>query len=357
MINLLPLATAVFAAVNWHSCAFALFAVLTCFFAIAVAATNNIVRMAFYLTLALGSTAGLFFLAGAEFVGAMQFMIYVGGTLVLLIFGVMLTAHGNFINMKTAAGEWVISGALGAALFVLLVRSSTNVDSWIKPRPDATAITVAEGQTTGALGLSLVGIRVDKFNEPNERLRAGYSGYLLPFVIVSMHLLVVLVGAAYMARTKRRGSGRLEAASHTNRAERSDMPFFPTVGIVKGIIINLALAVICFTSSRWLPAVAGINETAKGFVDALQNHSTSLLPSLGMLFLLNAGLLGVVWNWQAWGMVGLVVVPLVQAWLIANSALGFVPAVVFLVALWVPLAALYLLFQQGGVNSVWNRME
>ena len=56
--------------------------------------------MAFYLVLSLGSTAGLFFLAGAEFVGAMQLMIYVGGTLVLLIFGVMLTAQKDFINKQ-----------------------------------------------------------------------------------------------------------------------------------------------------------------------------------------------------------------------------------------------------------------
>ena len=49
--------------------------------------------MAFYLVLSLAATAGLFFLAGADFVGAMQLMIYVGGTLVLLIFGVMLTAQ------------------------------------------------------------------------------------------------------------------------------------------------------------------------------------------------------------------------------------------------------------------------
>ncbi len=59
--------------------------------------TSNIVRMAFYLVLSLGATSGLFFLAGADFVGAMQLMIYVGGTLVLLVFGVMLTAKGPFI--------------------------------------------------------------------------------------------------------------------------------------------------------------------------------------------------------------------------------------------------------------------
>ena len=46
----------------------------------------------------------------------------------------------------------------------------------------------------------------------DERLKAGMSGYLLPFVIVSVHLLVVLIGAAYMARTKR-VAPRTEATS------------------------------------------------------------------------------------------------------------------------------------------------
>ena len=70
---------------DWNTFFFALFALIACAFAVAVLFTSNIVRMAFYLTICLGATAGLFFLAGAEFVGAMQLMIYVGGTLVLLI--------------------------------------------------------------------------------------------------------------------------------------------------------------------------------------------------------------------------------------------------------------------------------
>ena len=77
------------AAINWHSVFFLLFGALTCLAALGVLFSSNIVRMAFYLIISLGATAGLFFLAGAHFVGAMQIMIYVGGTLVLLIFGVM----------------------------------------------------------------------------------------------------------------------------------------------------------------------------------------------------------------------------------------------------------------------------
>ena len=60
------------AAVNWHSVLFLLFAAVACACAVAVVLADNVVRMAFYLVLSLAATAGLFFLAGAEFVGASE---------------------------------------------------------------------------------------------------------------------------------------------------------------------------------------------------------------------------------------------------------------------------------------------
>ena len=80
------------AAIHWDSFFFLFFALVTCVFAVAVVVSNNIVRMASYLVASLCGVAGLFFLSGAQFLGAMQLMLYVGGTVVLLIFGVMLTA-------------------------------------------------------------------------------------------------------------------------------------------------------------------------------------------------------------------------------------------------------------------------
>lgn len=160
--------------------------------------------MAFYLVLSLSSSAGLFFLAGSEFVGAMQLMIYVGGTLVLLIFGVMLTARAKFLTLQTAAGEWVLALIVGGALFFLLASAAIGVPDWANPNPVRQGITAADLEAATPIGLGFTGVRVDKLHESDAVLRQGMSGYLLPFVIVSMHLLVVLVGAAYMARTKKR---------------------------------------------------------------------------------------------------------------------------------------------------------
>jgi NADH-quinone oxidoreductase subunit J len=198
------------AAVNWHSLFFLVFAVTACAFAVAVVVADNIVRMAVYLVFSLAATAGLFFLAGADFIGAMQLMIYVGGTLVLLVFGVMLTAQAPFVSIRTPNTDRVLAGIVGAALLAVLLQAAVSVEAWRRP---------ASGEVTAPsatpIGMALVGVRVD---EPGAGPSSGAgsagaaagrrSGYLLPFEIVSVHLLVVLVGAAYLARAKRRRTPR-----------------------------------------------------------------------------------------------------------------------------------------------------
>jgi len=171
---------------NWHAIFFYLYAALACSFAVAVVVTSNIVRMAFYLVLSLAATSGLFYLADADFVAAMQLMIYVGGTLVLLVFGVMLTAQGPFINLKTDSGDWVKSGFIGAALLAVLLAAAFKVPQWLPSQEAVEMTTQNMAPTATPLGMKLL------------------SDYLLPFEIVSIHLLVVLVGAAYLARTKKR---------------------------------------------------------------------------------------------------------------------------------------------------------
>src|ERR1700730_12183747 len=99
---------------------------LTALCAIAVVLSQNIVRSATWLLFTLGGTSGIFFLHGADFVGATQLLIYVGGTLVLVIFGVMLTAQGPFITMRTSAVEWGVSLLVGLALYAVLAFSALD---------------------------------------------------------------------------------------------------------------------------------------------------------------------------------------------------------------------------------------
>jgi len=187
--------------INWHSFFFLLFGLLASAFAVGVVVASNVVRMALYLIVSLAATAGLFFLAGADFVGAMQIMIYVGGTLVLLVFGVMLTAQGPFVSMKTGGGDWLLASLVAGVLLALLIPAAFSVPDWRGGEP----VPAVMEPTATPIGVGLLGVRVDKLDADRpESLKPGMSSYLLPFEIVSLHLLVVLVGAAYLARTKRR---------------------------------------------------------------------------------------------------------------------------------------------------------
>jgi NADH:ubiquinone oxidoreductase subunit 6 (subunit J) len=198
-----------------HTFLFWAVAVATGLSAIAVVVTQNIVRAATWLLFTLGGVSATFFLIGADFVGATQLLVYVGGTLVLVVFGVMLTAQGPFITMKTSAAEWGLAAGVGLIFLGVLVVSLTQPDNW--PGKDQTNPRMTNAQTSTSsqqLGLAFFGFReatpdalltgVRPGSIPMGQKKREKVGYLLPFEIVSVHLLVVLLGAAYLARAKRR---------------------------------------------------------------------------------------------------------------------------------------------------------
>jgi NADH-quinone oxidoreductase subunit J len=183
--------------------------------ALAVVITQNIVRSAVFLLFTLAGTAAVFFLLGADFVGATQLIIYVGGILVLVVFGVMLTAQGPFISMKVGGGEWAVASAVGILLMGALVLS-VSMGNWSPPASQERMNDAQQSLSSARLGLAFLGL---KEITPRDESLTGYPlvnpqhnrqrvAYLLPFEIVSVHLLVVLIGAAYLARAKRRKGAR-----------------------------------------------------------------------------------------------------------------------------------------------------
>jgi NADH:ubiquinone oxidoreductase subunit 6 (subunit J) len=244
---------------------FWLLALTTCGGAIAVVVNQNVVRMAFWLVVSLGSVAAIYFLLHADFVGATQLMIYVGGTVVLLIFGVMLTASGPHVNIKTSPADLVMAGGVGVLMLFLLISTVTSVDWEVaynkldspaaeevqvaggdeergdvrvevddqavaddhvaaddeenggihpeyprKLRPGYNDPRITQGNTARPIGLKLLGVSLEDIGKDPGELSAGY---LLPFEIVSVHLLVVLIGAGYLARAKRRVGAKTDAES------------------------------------------------------------------------------------------------------------------------------------------------
>ena len=194
---------------TFHEFLFWTVGLLTCASAVMVALTQNIVRAAVWLLFTLAGVAGLYFLLGADFLGATQLIIYVGGILILVVFGVMLTAQGPFVNLKTPAGEWVMSMLVGLVLLGLLGATFFMTD-WSKltatqvpEHPKYSASPTQLGRAFLSAGPLAEKDKGDPLPEFPGRERTQV-GYLFPFEIVSIHLLVVLIGAAYLARAKRR---------------------------------------------------------------------------------------------------------------------------------------------------------
>ncbi|HEX4607205.1 MAG TPA: NADH-quinone oxidoreductase subunit J [Urbifossiella sp.] len=184
---------------------FTVVALATAASALGVVLSRNIVRAAVWLLFTLIGVAITYLLLGAEFVGAAQLIVYVGGTLVLVVFGVMLTAQGPLRSLAARPAEWAVGGVLAATLFGLLAALALGPHAPPSTPP-------ADGPLPGAgpLGLAFLGFTGVS---PNAALTGVPEGsparrtpvaYLLPFEVVSVHLLVVLIGAAYLARAKRR---------------------------------------------------------------------------------------------------------------------------------------------------------
>jgi len=123
--------------------------------------------------------AGLYVLLTADFVAVAQLLIYVGGILILLLFGVMLTNKVVSVDMKTGTMQ-----TLPASLLVAVLAGSLcgvfSVTNWnVLPHQSASLTTTS---TLGEMFLTT---------------------YVLPFEIASVVLVVALIGAAMIARREK----------------------------------------------------------------------------------------------------------------------------------------------------------
>jgi NADH-quinone oxidoreductase subunit J len=156
---------------------FYLFAVITVGSAALVVFSRSLIYSAFGLLFTFFGVAALYVLLGADFLAATQMVIYVGGILILLLFGVMLTHKLYDLDLKTETIQFFPALALMAVLFGTLITVIVRT-SWISRG------TRAMSPTTAAFGELFM----------NE--------YVLPFEFSSVLLLLALIGAAMIVRRK-----------------------------------------------------------------------------------------------------------------------------------------------------------
>lgn len=153
------------------------FVVLTVVPAIYMLLTKDVMRAAFALLACFLGVSGLYVFMQAYFLAVTQIMVYVGGILVLLIFGIMLSAdRGDTFRIKTG----VRSVFVGALLFIVIVSGMGYLalnTVWAKTEGAQIII----GNTQG-LGVSLM------------------TKYIVPFEIAGVLLLVALIAAVYISK-------------------------------------------------------------------------------------------------------------------------------------------------------------
>jgi len=156
-----------------------LFWCLSAIIIISAAATvfsKSIIYSAFSLIFTFLGVAGIYVLLNADFLAVTQIMVYVGGILTLLLFGVMLTNKITMMSLKTDVTNFIPGLLIAATVLTSLIYVIWS-------------------------GAFIASVPKDTWNTTVQEIgKLTITQYVLPFEVVSIVLLIALIGAAYMAR-------------------------------------------------------------------------------------------------------------------------------------------------------------
>jgi len=192
---------------------------------ILVVAMRNPVHSALFLLLTFLCVAVLFVIKSAEFVAAVQVLVYAGGIMVLFLFVVMLINYRHLPEERVLSKVWLGGIGVGLAVFVLffgLVRNGAYADQ----APDAAKklSTVRETYLTEHPSDPNKMVRRTRDRENRNAEAVGmalYTDYLVPFEVVSLFLLVAMIGAIVIG--KRELSAEEEEATPQFIMERAEV--------------------------------------------------------------------------------------------------------------------------------------
>lgn len=146
--------------------------------------TRSIMRAATYLFFTLLGTAGLYFLMGYTFLGAVQVMVYAGGIIVLYVFAILLTRGTKDSLSENTKSKIILSAVLslvgfGLAAYLIFIQ---QFKAEVLAAPNESVLTMQQ------IGTNM--------------LSTDPGGYLLPFEAVSVLLLACIVAGLMIARKR-----------------------------------------------------------------------------------------------------------------------------------------------------------
>jgi NADH-quinone oxidoreductase subunit J len=143
--------------------------------ALAVVLSKNLFHSVLWLALALTGTAGVFLMLDAEFLAAVQILLYAGGVVTVVVFAIVVTERLVGTQLSHTSRS-VVRGLFAASTFLVLMVE------WLLRKPLPYANAAAAGDATKTIG----GLVLTQF--------------VLPFELLAVVLLVALLGASYFAR-------------------------------------------------------------------------------------------------------------------------------------------------------------
>ena len=165
---------------------FYIFALLAVLSGAYMVLTRNLLYAGFALLVTLLSVAGIYVLLFADFVAVTQLMIYVGGVLVLILFGIMLSSrvHDQSVLSESVNKVWgtVITFLILVGLSHTILHANLSMLPWLQAAD--TNVLGAQKSTVQTIGIKLM------------------TDFVIPFELASLLLLIALMGAAYIATDK-----------------------------------------------------------------------------------------------------------------------------------------------------------
>jgi len=206
-----------------HSIFFYTFSLIAIFSAIMVVASKNTVHSVFFLILDFISISCLFIMIGAEFLGMIMLIVYVGAVAVLFLFVVMM------LNVAQQKNQWFESTSdnthipIGLLISVVIFFELVIVVGGWKHKPDLS---------------SSMSIEINQ-NVTNTHLIGNilYTDYIHLFQLSGMILLVAMIGAIVLTYRKRSGIKRQSYLSQISR-EKTEGVSLVNVKSNQGVKIN-----------------------------------------------------------------------------------------------------------------------
>ncbi|UCE78921.1 MAG: NADH-quinone oxidoreductase subunit J [Nitrospiraceae bacterium] len=163
---------------------FGYYAVVIIVLSLLVVTRKNPVHSVMWMLLLFFHIAGLYLFLNAEFIAAIQIIVYAGAILVLFLFVVLLLNLREELLIERFIGTWPTALVISVSLLILVIRAIQ--DMALAP-PGNHSVDAIQAEThTVALGKIL------------------YTDYLFPFEIASVVLLIAIIGALVLAKRKMR---------------------------------------------------------------------------------------------------------------------------------------------------------